>query len=223
MERFWRAAGVALGKYWKWVIAGLMLVTVLLGLGATRIEFATGQDSYLNPDSQTAIDNREYQSYFGGETVILLFSANRDGVDVSDLFEGENLATLQSINDGLREIPEVEACITPLISVTFSDALIQQRAEAAPSGDETPTTESCGSAVTPTALGAPTPTPGPGGAALLAAPARDESGAEARNADVSISLARRDAIPLEQRQIGEPAWNELLIYGNDNFTVSTLR
>src|SRR5690348_10194532 len=109
MERFWRGAGVALGKRWKWVIAGLVLVTVLLGLGATRIEFATGQDSYLNPDSQTAIDNREYQSYFGGETVILLFSANRDDVDVTDLFEGENLATLQSINDGLREIDEVEA------------------------------------------------------------------------------------------------------------------
>ena len=34
----------------------LVAVTVLLGLGVRNLEFATGQDSYLNPDSQVAID-----------------------------------------------------------------------------------------------------------------------------------------------------------------------
>ena len=48
---------------------------MVLGLGASKIEFATGQDSYLNPDSQVAIDNVEFQGNFGGETVILLFTA----------------------------------------------------------------------------------------------------------------------------------------------------
>ena len=50
----------------------------ILALGATRIEFATGQDSYLNPDSQIAIDNVAFQEDFGGETVILLFSGDDD-------------------------------------------------------------------------------------------------------------------------------------------------
>jgi predicted RND superfamily exporter protein len=56
MESFWRWLGVALGKYWKIVAVVVTVITVILGIGARNIEFATGQDSYLNPDSQIAID-----------------------------------------------------------------------------------------------------------------------------------------------------------------------
>ena len=75
MEQFWRNAGRQLGKQWKAVLAVVIVVTGVLAIGATQIEFATGQDSYLNPDSQIAIDNVEFQDNFGGETVILLFTA----------------------------------------------------------------------------------------------------------------------------------------------------
>ncbi len=91
MESFWRWLGVALGKHWKVVAAVVTLITVVFAVGARNIEFATGQDSYLNPDSQIAIDNVAFQDDFGGETVILLFSST-DGSDVSELYEGENLA-----------------------------------------------------------------------------------------------------------------------------------
>ena len=75
MERFWRSAGIQLGRYW-WAVFGAMLaITVLLAFGLTRLEFATGQDSYLNQDSQIAIDNVRYQADFGGETAIVLFQA----------------------------------------------------------------------------------------------------------------------------------------------------
>ncbi len=87
MERFWRWLGVALGKHWKFVAAVVVVITVLLGFGARNIDFATGQDSYLNPDSQIAIDNVAFQDDFGGETVILLFTSN-DGSDVSQALRG---------------------------------------------------------------------------------------------------------------------------------------
>jgi uncharacterized protein len=186
MERFWRSLAVTLGKRWKVVAVVLGAITVLLvGVGATRIEFATGQDSYLNRDSQTAIDNREFQSYFGGETVILLFSATAPDTDVSKLFEGENLATLQAITDDLNGIEEAQAVVTPLTSLTFSNELVI----------------------------------GPGANALLRAPTRDEAGSEARNADITVALARRDAIASDDRVIGNAQWNDLLIYGNDGYTV----
>src|SRR5262245_37421022 len=111
MERFWRSLGFNLGRHWKIVLVAVVAVTVLLGIGATQIEFATGQDSYLNSDSQIAIDNREFQDLFGGEAVILLFSATDPNVDVSDLFAGDNLAKLQQINADLETIPEVEAVV----------------------------------------------------------------------------------------------------------------
>ena len=125
MERFWRRTGVVLGKYWKIVAVVVVLITVVLGYGARQIEFATGQDSYLNPDSQVAIDNVAFQDDFGGETVILLFSAE-DGYDISDLYVGDNLAELERLNSELTEVDGVYAVITPLTTLTFSSNLITE-------------------------------------------------------------------------------------------------
>ncbi len=191
METFWRSLAVNLGKRWKVVAVSLGVITVLLGVGATKIQFATGQDSYLNPDSQVAIDNREFQGNFGGETVILLFTANKQGVDIAHLFEGDNLRTMGRITNDLHKVPGVESVVTPLTSLSFSDPLLQTKDHAL----------------------------GPASQALLAAPTRDEAGKAVRQQDVTLSLARRDAVPEDDRTIGNDDWNHLLIFGNDGFTV----
>ena len=188
MESFWRWLGVALGKYWKIVVAGVVLVTLVLGLAGRNIEFATGQDSYLNPDSQIAIDNVAFQDDFGGETVILLFSST-DGSDVSQLYEGANLAELERVTGELAGVEGAYAVVTPLTSLQFSANLLSGGASSV------------------------------GSKALLSALTRDEAGAEARQADVSVSLARLGAIDEAERVIGNPAYNQLLIYDNTGFTV----
>jgi hydrophobe/amphiphile efflux-3 (HAE3) family protein len=185
MERFWRWLGVALGKYWKVVAAIITLITIVFGIGARNIEFATGQDSYLNPDSQIAIDNVAFQDDFGGETVILLFSSN-DGSDVSELYEGDNLAELERITAELEGVDGQYAVVTPLVSLEFSSNLLSE---------------------------------GVGTDALLSAAARDEVGAEARGTDVQIALARLNSIPGEEQVIGNPAYNELLIFDNSGFEI----
>ena len=184
MEQFWRHTGVGLGKHWKVVAAIIVAISAVLGLGTRQIEFATGQDSYLNPDSQVAIDNVAFQDDFGGETVILLYSAE-DGYDIGDLYEGENLAELQRLNTELAEIPEAYAVVTPLTSLTFSSNLI---------------------------------TEGVGSAALLSAASRDEAGAQVRQDDISIALARLGNAG--EQEIGNPAFNELLIFGDDGFVLA---
>ncbi len=184
MEEFWRATGVVLGKYWKTVAAVVTVLTILFGIGLTNLEFATGQDSYLNPDSQIALDNVEFQDSFGGETVILLFSATDDEAEISDLFEGDNLAELERINAELSEIDEAYAVVTPLTSLTFSDELL------------------AGGVATD---------------ALIAAAARDSDNSEVRNDDLSIALARLGAAG--DQVIGNPSYNELLIFGNDGYAV----
>ncbi|MDX2379500.1 MAG: MMPL family transporter [Acidimicrobiia bacterium] len=123
MEQFWRATGVALGKYWKIVAAVVVVLTILFGFGLRNLEFATGQDSYLNPESQIAEDNVIFQEAFGGETVILLFTATGDA-EVPDLFEGENLVTLTEITEELAAIDEAYAVVTPLVSLEFADNLL---------------------------------------------------------------------------------------------------
>ncbi len=123
MENFWRSAGIQIGKYWYAVIALMVVITGLLTFGLQQLEFATGQDSYLNSDSQIAIDNEAYQDDFGGEAAILLFEA-QDGSDISDLFAGENLAELERMESELREIPEVYTVVAPLTAVEYSEALV---------------------------------------------------------------------------------------------------
>ena len=125
MENLWRNAGVQLGKYWYAVLAMVVVITGLLGFGLQQLEFATGQDSYLNPDSQIAIDNVAFQDDFGGEAIILLFRAE-DDADVTDLFSGDNLTELRRIEAELREIPEVYSVVAPLTSLTFSEAIVTE-------------------------------------------------------------------------------------------------
>ncbi len=130
MEQFWRNTGIQLGKHWKLVLAALLVLTGVLAIGATQIEFATGQDSYLNPESQVAQDNVRFQDEFGGEAVILLFEA-RDGADITDLFVGADLAEQRRLTAALGEIDDVSSVVTPLRTLSFSDALVQGPGQAA--------------------------------------------------------------------------------------------
>ena len=61
MQRFWSYIAVQLGKHAIWVTVIGLLVTIGLGLGITQLEFATGQDSYLNKNDQVYKDNVAYQ------------------------------------------------------------------------------------------------------------------------------------------------------------------
>ena len=127
MERFWRALGVGLGKYWWAVGIGVLAITAVLSIGASRIDFATGQDSYLNPESQAALDNVEFQNQFGGEAVILLYSAE-EGSSIADLMSDANRVELQRLEEELRAVPEVHAVITPYTSMVFSSSIIDEGA-----------------------------------------------------------------------------------------------
>ena len=67
MQRFWSRLAVELGKRAGVVVVVGVLLTVVLGYGITKLDFATGQDSYLNKDEQVYKDNVVYQRLFGGE------------------------------------------------------------------------------------------------------------------------------------------------------------
>ncbi|TFH20584.1 MAG: hypothetical protein E4H05_01965, partial [Acidimicrobiales bacterium] len=57
-----------------------------------------------------------------------------------------------------------------------------------------------------------------GSGALLSASSRDEAGADVRQQDIAVSLARLGEIAEDQRVIGNPTYNQLLIYDNTGFT-----
>jgi hydrophobe/amphiphile efflux-3 (HAE3) family protein len=177
------------------VLIAFAVITAILALGATNLEFATGQDSYLDDEDQIAIDNELLQSQFGGETIILLFQATGDS-DIADLYGEGNLAELERLEGELRAIEEVYSVVAPLTTVRFSESITTG---VAPSGE--------------------TIEPSPGTGALLSALERepDEEASAVRQADVSTTLARLGAVG--ERDLSNPDWVDFLLFGNQNVEV----
>src|SRR5256885_10510719 len=106
MQRFWSRLAVALGRRAGVVALVGLLFTLILGLGIGRLHFATGQDSYLNQDEKVAKDNVEYQSRFGGDAMVVLFTAH-PGKTIDNLATPASLAEMRRAADELRRHPDV--------------------------------------------------------------------------------------------------------------------
>lgn len=198
MQRFWTSVAVTLGKRSGLVAVIGLAVTLILGLGATRLEFATGQDSYLNEGEQIAVDNEAYQSRFGGQAVLTLFTMN-EGSDVVDLFTESNLAQLDEIEQRLTSTDGVLAVVTPRTALEFTQSLVTS-----PTGN---------------------PTESVAGRILLGARGRDPDpqSQATRLADAAKTLERLSAVPEGQRNFDNPEWVRFLLFDNRGEIRKSLR
>jgi hydrophobe/amphiphile efflux-3 (HAE3) family protein len=198
VERFWRFIAVELGKRAGLVSVIGLLVTLILGFGITRLEFSTGQDSYLNKSDTVYKDNVAYQRLFGGQAMLTLVTMDK-GHTVNELFTPENQAKWRAVEDQLGKGKGIVGVISPRTIMEFSDSLVQS-----PSGD---------------------PTQSVAGRALLNATTRDPSpeGQAARNADAGKTLQRLNAVPQAQRTLDNPAWVEFLLHNNQGEIRKALR
>jgi hydrophobe/amphiphile efflux-3 (HAE3) family protein len=198
MRRVWAWMGVNLGKHAAIVGVAVLAVTLLLGLGITRLDFATGQDSYLNKDDQVYKDNVAYQGLFGGQAVVTLFTLD-EGTDVVDLFTPENIERMRRVERRLDETDGVLGVVTPLTALEFTASLV-----ASDSGDVTQSVA---------------------GQALLSASERDpdpESRA-IRLDDATTTLARYSAIPADRQTVENPEWVRFLLFDNQGEIRKALR
>jgi uncharacterized protein len=189
MRRVWAWMGLNFGKHAGIVGVIGLAITLVLGIGATKLDFATGQDSYLNKDDQVYKDNVAYQNLFGGQAMLTLFTME-GGRDVVDLFTPENIAHMQRVADELHATDGVEAVVTPLTALQFTQNLAVSE-----SGD---------------------PTQSVAGQALLSAQARepDPAAQQLRAADAVTTLQRLNAVPEDQRTFENPEWIRILLFDN---------
>ncbi|MET0159359.1 MAG: RND transporter, partial [Acidimicrobiales bacterium] len=171
MQRFWSRLAVELGKHA--IIVGVVvgLITLVLGAGINQLEFATGQDSYLNKTDQVYKDSVAYQDLFGGQAMLTVISMD-EGHTVAELFTADGIEQFTDFHDALTESGQTHGVITPLTALEFDDALV-----ASDDGD---------------------PTHSIAGAALVRALGEEEEGspeAEARSADAQVTLERLTAVP----------------------------
>ncbi len=189
MSRIWSWLGLNLGKHAGLVSVVGLLVTLILGYGITKLEFATGQDSYLNKDDQVYKDNVAYQDLFGGQAMLTLYTMD-DGKDVVDFFTADNIAELRRQEETLRNTKGVLNVISPLTVLQFNQNLVES-----PTGD---------------------PTQSVAGQALLSAQSRDPSpeGQGLRLQDAATTLTRLGSVPADQRTLENPDWVRFLLYDN---------
>jgi hydrophobe/amphiphile efflux-3 (HAE3) family protein len=175
------------------MVLGLLL-TMVLGYGITKLQFATGTDSYLNADEQVYKDSIDYQRRFGGEANLTVITMD-EGHKVDELFTNEaNRSAIEKTSASIRKISGVRGVIDPLVALDLSGRLIAQNP------DEPTTANILGSVAT-----------GAVNDALLRAPEKDKA---ARSADLAATTAKVLAIPEEERFVGKPAWTAFLLYDN---------
>lgn len=192
MQRFWSVLAVELGKRAAVVCVVGVLVTVVLGLGIGRLDFATGQDSYLDSSSQVAKDNVDYQSRFGGQAMLTVVTMDA-GHRVEELFGDDGRRQWQAFHRDLAEVRRYRSVVSPLMALEYTDRLVQG---ATPGGD---------------------PTASVAGQAQLAALASTPEGSPeraARQADTARTLERLAAIEPERRTLDNPEWVKFLLYDN---------
>jgi len=198
MQRFWSRLAVDLGKHVGIVSLVGLLITLVAGYGVTKLQFATGQDSYLNADDQVYIDNVAYQDLFGGQAMLVMLAAP-EGTTIDEAMTPANLAELDRIASELKARPDlVKAVVSPLTALQWSESLLTR---------------------TPDGAAAASPLESAAGLATVHALEDEpsEEGRAARQADAAKTLERFNAIPPEQRSLLGPdnqAWVDLLLYDN---------
>ena len=126
MGRWWRPVGSWLSRKTMIALVGVLVVTGGFVFGLNRLDFATGQDSYIDPASQVAKDNREYQDLFGGENMVVLFSVP-EGKTVADFLSSANMAQMDeaeaALNAGQPGSP-VRSVVSPVALLQWSHTMI---------------------------------------------------------------------------------------------------
>jgi uncharacterized protein len=192
MQKYWAWLGLNLGKRAGVVSIVGLVITIVLGAGITQLEFATGQDSYLNKDEEVYKNSVAYQDLFGGQAMVTLVTLG-EGQELTDLFTPEAIETWERVDAELtaRGGDDIFAVVTPLTALQFTNDLVLP-----PSGNVVE---------------------GVAAQILLGAAERDptEEGKAARGASSLETLTRVTEIPEEDRVIGNEAWNDFLLHDNE--------
>ncbi|MBI4933508.1 MAG: MMPL family transporter [Actinobacteria bacterium] len=123
MRTWWRSIGTWLSRHTLLTLGGVLALTAVFAIGLNQLDFATGQDSYIDPASQVAKDNHDYQELFGGENMVVLFSVD-EGKQLVDLFTPANVASMNEVEEQLSGDPAVVSVVSPVKLLEWTNDLI---------------------------------------------------------------------------------------------------
>lgn len=211
MKRFWSWLAVWCGKHAGVVAIVGLLLTLTFGLGATRLQFATSQSSYLNKSDQVYKDDVRYEKLFGGQAMVIMFTME-NGKTVEDLFTPSNTTTMDKLVNELRagsETHQLQNIIDPKMVLDFSSTLTSSKyvdGKVVPLGASDNITNSIAGGALVRAIGAD-PT---------------DAGKTARTVDSADTL-KRQAEVTGAHNLANPDWVKFLLYNNAGEVRTALR
>ena len=108
------------------LVAVTMCVAAGLAFGIPRLQFRTGQDTLLDPDSKISLDNARFQRQFGGDPMLVLFEA-QGGAGIGQLFTGGNRDVLARLAGSIENNGGFKSVLSPLTILQFEQVQIQQQ------------------------------------------------------------------------------------------------
>ena len=200
MKRFWSWLAVWCGKHAGLVAVIGLLITLTMGVGATRLRFATSQSSYLNKTDTVYKDDVRYEKLFGGQAMVVMISMD-PGHTIDEFFTPANTKKLDALEGELRAGATqhgLQNTIGPIDVLDFSNSLVS---EGYVNGKLTPTADITKSIA---------------GTALLRGLQVDPTaaGRAARAKDSGTTLTRVAAVK-GAHNLTNPEWVKFLLYNND--------
>jgi len=203
MQKFWSRLAVELGRRAGLVAIVGLLLTLTMSFGITKLQFATGTDSYLNADDPAYTESIDYQNRFGGEANLTVITMD-DGHTVNELITNPvNNKAIADAGAKLRKVDGVRGVIDPLVALELSARLISADPAA-------PTLPNLLTSIAATSLKT----------ASDEATGKDK---ELREADTLITTQRIignpeaniPEIPEAERFLPQPAWTDFLLHDNE--------
>ena len=206
MKRFWSWLAVWCGKNAGIVAVLGLLITLTMGVGASKLKFEASQASYLNRSDKIYQDDLHYETLFGGQAMVVMISMDK-GKTIDQFFTKSNMTKLKALTaelDAGAKANNLQNTIDPLMVLNFSNDLTSKSWVPAAGGEAGHTVD------------APLPSSMAGGA-LIRAMGVDPTpaGKKARAADSGTTLSNADVknIPLPH-DMTNPAWAKFLLFNN---------
>lgn len=87
-----------------------LLVIILLAVGISNVEMATGNETLVDPKTSVFQNNEMLEKEFGGESIIVLY----EGEELNDLFALETLENIKELEQQLNPLNSIFSIISPV-------------------------------------------------------------------------------------------------------------
>jgi len=104
---------------YKWPFKVLFIIVVIIAVTATgiaNIELSTGNETLIEPTSNTYLDNSKYQSIFGTDPIIIVL----EGESQDELLSYESLSLMNTLNSNLKDIEGIFYVNSPITVINYA-------------------------------------------------------------------------------------------------------